>query len=99
MSAASTAALHGKLFDGRTAARHAVDVEVSDARMTVISDGVHALLDRNDVRADPPIPGVPRRLLLPGGAEIETDDRAAVDALWPVAGRIERAAYWLESRT
>lgn len=99
MSAASTTALHGKLFDGRTAARHAVDVEVSDARMTVVSDGVHALLDRNDVRVDPPIPGVPRRLLLPGGAEIETDDRAAVDALWPVAGRIERAAYWLESRT
>ena len=91
-------AFHGLLFDGRIAARHAVSVEVDGTRLSIVSAGVRATLARGDVRADPPIPGVPRRLLLPGGAAIETADRDAVEAAWPTRRPVERLAYWLESR-
>jgi Zn-dependent protease with chaperone function len=66
--------------------------------LLVESAGVRATLARDDVRADAPIPGVARRLLLPGGAEIRTDDATAVEAAWPTRRRLDRAAYWLESR-
>jgi Zn-dependent protease with chaperone function len=66
--------------------------------VTIVCAGVRASLPRDEVRADRPIPGVPRRLLLPGGAVVETADRAAVEAVWPTRSRIDRAAWWLESR-
>jgi Zn-dependent protease with chaperone function len=86
------------LYDGRSAARHRVDVEVDGARVTITGDAMHATVAHDEIRADPPIPDVPRRLLLPGGAAIETTDHAAVTALWPNASAIARSAFWLESR-
>jgi Zn-dependent protease with chaperone function len=93
-----SAVFQGVLYDGRTAARHAATVEVSDGHLSIISDSVRASLARDAVRVDAPVPGVPRRLLLPGGAAVETADQAAVEAAWPTTSRIARAAYGLESR-
>ena len=88
----------GILYDGRSAASHRVGVEVDGARVTITGAAMHATVAHDEIRADPPIPDVPRRLLLPGGAAIETADHAAVDALWPSASVIARSAFWLESR-
>jgi Zn-dependent protease with chaperone function len=90
---------NGVLYDGRSAARQRVAVEVHDARVTIVGEAMLATLAQNEIHADPPVPGVPRRLLLPGGAAIETADHAAVDALWPSTSPIARSAFWLESRT
>jgi Zn-dependent protease with chaperone function len=95
---ALVSAFEGVLYDGRTAARHVVTVEVSGAQLSIVSDSVRASLARDAVRVDAPVPGVPRRLLLPGGAAVETEDEAAVEAVWPTTSRVARAAYWLESR-
>ena len=89
----------GILYDGRSASRHRVVVEVDGAHVAITGDAMHATIAYGDIRADPPIPGVPRRLLLPGGAAIETADHAAVDALWSSTSAIARGAFWLESRT
>ena len=88
----------GILYDGQSAARHRVGVDVDGARVTITGESMHATVAHDDIRADPPIPDVPRRLLLPGGAAIETADHAAIDALWPNPSVIARGAYWLESR-
>jgi predicted Zn-dependent protease len=89
----------GILYDGRSAACHRVGVEVDGARVTITGDAMHATVAHDDIRVDPPIPDVPRRLLLPGGAAIETVDHVAVEALWPSTSAIARGAFWLETRT
>ena len=73
-------------------------VEVEDARVAIVEDDARAVLAQSDISVDAPVPGVVRRLTLPGGATIETADHAAVEASWPTKGTIARAAFWLESR-
>ena len=94
----SASGFAGVLYDGRNAAGRRVVVEVENARLAIVDDGARAVVPQADVRVDAPIPGVSRRLVLPGGAAIESDDRAAVEALWPTQGAIARCAFWLESR-
>ncbi|TMG98122.1 MAG: M48 family metallopeptidase [Betaproteobacteria bacterium] len=88
----------GLLYDGRNAAFRRVVVEVEDARVAIVEDDARAVLAQSDISVDAPVPGVVRRLTLPGGATIETADHAAVEASWPTKGTIARAAFWLESR-
>jgi len=91
-------ALEGILYDGRSAAPHPVTVRIDGARIAIAGPGMDATLDRSDIEVDSPVPGVARRLRLPGGAEIETADHASVDAAWPGRSNLTRVAYWLESR-
>ena len=88
----------GTLYDGHTAAAVPVRVEERGDDITIGDGTVTARLPRAGIVADAPLPGVPRTIRLPDGERIETDDHAAVDALWPERGVIARAAYALESR-
>ncbi len=88
----------GVLHEGRRATADPVRVEENGGDL-LLSDGtVTGRVPRAGIVADTPVPGVPRTLLLPGGARIETADHAAVEALWPVRGRVAGVAYALESR-
>ena len=91
-------AFDGVLHEGRRASALAVRVEAHGAYLLLWDGTVTGRVPRSGIVADAPVPGVPRTLRLPDGASIETVDRAAVEALWPVRGRIERLAYALESR-
>lgn len=85
-------------YDGRTSARKAV-------RVRGLSHSLHisgAELDREvpvaEVSVDAPLPGVARALRLPGGAQLQTPDHDAVEALFPRAHRLERWVHGLERR-
>ena len=90
--------IDGLLYDGRNATYRRVSVEVEEARLAIVEDGTRAVLAQSEVSVDPPVPGISRRLTLPGGATIETADHAAVEASWPTRDKFARAAFWLESR-
>ena len=91
-------AFDGVLHEGRRATALPVRVDADGAEL-LLSDGtVTGRVPCAGIIADAPVPGVPRTLRLPDGACIETADHAAVEALWPVRGRIARLAYALESR-
>src|SRR5262249_13790203 len=47
---------------------------------------------------DPPLAGTRRILHLPGGAQLQTDDDAAVRALFPHSNRLETWVHGLEGR-
>lgn len=89
----------GTLFDGARAIGRPVRID-ADADRVAISGAEESAqhLRRDQIAADPPIPGVPRLLRLPGGAMVETADRAAVETLWPTRQVVARAAFTLESR-
>jgi Zn-dependent protease with chaperone function len=89
----------GTLYDGRNAVRHAVEVELAGPTVTLVRDGERMDFARDDVKVDAAVPGVARRLVLPGGAVVETAASAAVDAAWPPPRSLQHAALWLESRT
>ena len=91
-------AFEGILFDGRSATGRPIVVEIENARLAIVDGGARAVVAQSDVRVDAPLPGVPRRLMLPGGAAIESNDRSAVELLWPTQGAVARSAFWLESR-
>lgn len=88
----------GVLYDGRSAARERVRVEGDGTTLTIAGEGSGPrVMPLADVRADAPITGVPRRLTLPGGAVIETDDTGAVESVWPTRSVVDRTAFRLES--
>jgi Zn-dependent protease with chaperone function len=87
----------GVLYSGRSASRQPVQVEVDGATMTITGDGDPRTIALNDVRADAPVAGVPRRLALPGGAVVETEAAVAVESAWPTRSTLERFAFSLES--
>ena len=92
-------AFTGVLFDGVRAAGMPVSVEAHGDEV-LIANAVDAprTVARDQIRADPPIPGVRRLLRLPGGELIETDAHDAVASLWPPTDLISRAAFAIESR-
>jgi len=91
-------AFEGILYDGRSAVGRRIVVEIEGAKLAIVDDVSRAVVAQSDVRVDAPLPGVSRRLMLPGGAAIESEDRAAVEALWPTRDTLSRSALWLESR-
>jgi predicted Zn-dependent protease len=89
----------GTLFDGLQATRVPVSIEAAGGEITIIdATGASRRLRQDDIAPDSRIPDVPRRLRLSGGELIETDDDAAVEAVWPARDTIGRAAFMLESR-
>jgi predicted Zn-dependent protease len=91
-------AFEGVLYDGRSASGRRVVVVVDGAALSIVDSESRAAITRSDVRVDAPIPGVARRLILPGGGSIESENNALVEALWPAQGFVSRGAFWLESR-
>src|SRR4029453_16657723 len=88
----------GTLYDGRTTLRVPVCIEARDEDVIIDDAPATAHVPTGEIRADAPVPGVPRTLRLPGGETIETSDHAAVTALWPEQSVVARAAFALESR-
>ncbi len=91
-------AFDGAFYDGHVAAAAPVRVEERGDDVTIEDGTVTARLPRASIVADAPIPGVPRTIRLPDGERIETENHAAIAALWPERGLIARTAYALESR-
>lgn len=90
-------AFSGILYDGRTALRVPVRIQARGDDIVIDDGTATANVPAGEIRADAPVPGVPRSLRLPSGETIETSDHAAVAALWPEQGIVARAAFALES--
>ncbi|MDX1512673.1 MAG: M48 family metallopeptidase [Gammaproteobacteria bacterium] len=88
-------------YDGRSAARRIVRVEVLDnGEVSIHGDGVSRRLDSSELRISPRLGNTPRYLYLPDGARCEFADN---DALDEVAARLggraaNRLVHFLESR-
>lgn len=90
-------------YDGKSSARTPVRVRGAASRLCIVGEGGDfnaPMLDvaLTDVRPDAQV-GTARRFLgLPGGAQLQTDDHAAVAALFPGAAPLDRYVLGLERR-
>jgi predicted Zn-dependent protease len=87
----------GHWRDGAIAADVPVDVERDGDMLVIRGEQEIARVALAAVVPDAPLPGVARLLALPGGAQIATDDREAVAALFSPRNRIDATAFRLES--
>ena len=89
----------GALYDGTAPRGQPVDVTIDADEIRVDgADVAPFTVARASVVPDAPLTGVPRRLQLPGGAVIETDDFDAVARAWPARAGFARLGDILERR-
>lgn len=93
-------AFHAYYYDGKNSARQTVEVRCSDSgdiRIEGESVALHCRFET--LRVDPRVGNSARRIHLPGGAQLETNDNDGVDALTRCFGnnRVERWIHKLES--
>ena len=82
-------------FDGRTSARTPVRVRGLEHSLHIVGEGVNAEIALADVRVDARIGDVRRTLDLPGGAQLQTEDHAALATLFPRAHRFQAWVHHL----
>jgi Zn-dependent protease with chaperone function len=70
-------------YDGRTSARKPVRVRGYTGILQIVGEGLRLDVPLAKVQVDPPVGGTRRALHLPGGAQLQTDDDAAVESLFP----------------
>jgi hypothetical protein len=85
-------------YDGRTSARRDVRVRAYTTAIQIVAEGLRIEVPLATLRLDPPVGGTRRILHLPDGAQLQTDDGAAIESLFPGGGTIEGWAHRLESR-
>ena len=85
-------------YDGKTSARMPVRVRALSHSLHITGAGVNREVLLTDVSVDAPLPGAARALHLPDGAQLQTNDHAAVEALFPRAHRLESWVHALERR-
>jgi Zn-dependent protease with chaperone function len=85
-------------YDGRTSARNAVRVHGLNDSLHIYGAEVNREVPVAEVSVDAPLPGAARALRLPDGAQLQTGDHAAVEALFPRAHRLESWVHGLERR-
>jgi Peptidase family M48 len=85
-------------YDGRSSARRAVRVRAYTAAMQIVAEGLRVEVPLAKVRVDPPVGGTRRALHLPDGAQLQTDDHAAVESLFPGARGLEDWVHRIERR-
>ena len=85
-------------YDGRTSARNAVRVRGYSLSLVIEGAGIHLEVPLAQVRVEPPVSGTRRVLHLPGGAQLQTDDDAALSALFPGSNPLETWVHGLERR-
>jgi Zn-dependent protease with chaperone function len=85
-------------YDGRTSARTPVRVRGYTLAIEIAAEGLRLEVPLAKVRVDPPVGGTRRLLHLPDGAQLQTDDDAAVEALFPRAHAFEGWVHRLERR-
>ncbi len=92
-------AFEGVFYDGIRAAAIPVRVEAHGSEVLIESAVAPPRnIERDQIVADAPIPGVPRLLRLPGDGLIATPAHDAVSSLWPSTDVLARAAFAIESR-
>jgi len=79
----------GVYYDGRTSARKPVRVRGYTLAIQILGEGLRLDVPLAKVRVDPPVGGTRRALHLPDGAQLQTDDHRAVEALFPRPHAIE----------
>jgi predicted Zn-dependent protease len=84
-------------YDGRSALRRAVRVSVLGERLHVWGEGIDFAVPLDAVEADAPIPGAPRILRLPGGAQLRADAESVAE-LFAGRHRLETLVERLERR-
>ena len=85
-------------YDGRTSARTPVTVRGLGESLHVVGTDVNFEVALADVHVDARIGNARRTLALPGGAQLQTADHAALAALFPRANRLEAFVLGLERR-
>ena len=85
-------------YDGKTSARRAVRVRGLGGSLHIFGAEMNQEIPLTEVSIDAPLPGAARALNLPGGAQLQTLDHAAVEALFPRAHRFEGWVHGLERR-
>lgn len=85
-------------YDGRTSARRDVRVRAYTGVIQIVAEGIRLEVPLAKVRVDPPVGGTRRALHLPEGAQLQTDDHAAVEKLFPRAHAFEGWVHRLERR-
>ena len=79
----------GVYYDGRTSARKPVRVRGYTLAIQIVGEGLRLDVPLAKVRVDPPVGGTRRALHRPDGAQLQTDDHRAVEALFPRPHAIE----------
>jgi Zn-dependent protease with chaperone function len=85
-------------YDGKTSARKAVRVRGLSHSLHISGAEVNQEVPLAEVSVDAPLPGAARALRLPDGAQLQTGDHAAIEALFPRAHKLERWVHSLEKR-
>ena len=85
-------------YDGRTSARTPVRVRSLGHSLHLVGTELNIEVALADVRVDARVGDTRRILSLPGGAQLHTDDHAALSALFPRANRLEAWVHELERR-
>jgi len=85
-------------YDGRTSARQPVRVRWTGASLHVSGPQVNLELPLESVSVDAPLAGSSRALQLPDGAQLRTDDHAAVESLFARRHALEGWVHGLERR-
>jgi len=83
-------------YDGRTSARIPVRVRGYTLAIQIVGEGLRLDVPLAKVRVDPPVGGTRRALHLPDGAQLQTDDHGAVEALFPRRHALEGWVHRLE---
>ena len=82
-------AFDASYFDGVSTLRRPVRVEGGDGRLSIRGDNIAIDLELSAITVDAPLGELPRVLRLPGDAQLQTADHAAIAALFPRAQRFE----------
>jgi Zn-dependent protease with chaperone function len=85
-------------YDGRTSERRPVRARGIGASLHVSGPEVNFEVPLAQVSVDAPLAGSARTLRLPGEAQLQTEDHAAVEALFPRAHPLEGFVHRLERR-
>ena len=85
-------------YDGKTSTRNAVRVRGFPRSLRIVGAGYDLEVPLAAVRVEPPVAGTRRLLHLPGGAQLQTDDDAALRALFPRSNPLETWVHGLEGR-
>lgn len=85
-------------YDGRTSARRAVRVRGLGASLHITGAEVNLEVPLEGISVDAPLAGSSRALQLPDGAQLRTDDHAAVESLFARRHALEGWVHGLERR-
>ena len=85
-------------YDGRSSARTAVRVRRYALAIQIVAEGLRLDVPLAKIRVEPPVGGTRRIMHLPDGAQLQTDDHAAVEALFPSTRAFEGWIHLIERR-